>query len=157
VNAGKTLHRGVELGFGAPVSKTWRLDAALSYAKHTYEDWVIPGTPTVDYSGKEMETAPRFIGNVRLTWAPMEGQRVQLEWVKLGSYWMDQANTSKYAGHDLFNLRANWALSKTLSIFGSVQNLLDERYAESASVSSGSDVFAPGLPRTAYAGIEAKW
>ena len=157
VNAGKTLHRGVELGLGAPMNQAWRLDAALSYAKHTYEQWVIPGTPTVDYSGKEMETAPRIIGNVRLTWAATEGRRVQLEWVKLGSYWMDQANTSKYAGHDLLNLRANWALSKSLSVYGSVQNLLDTRYAESASVSSATDVFAPGLPRTAYLGIEAKW
>ncbi|MCL6554940.1 MAG: TonB-dependent receptor [Burkholderiales bacterium] len=155
VNAGKTLHRGVELGLGAPLAQTWRLDAALSYARHTYETWVIPGT--ADYSGKEMETAPRVIGNVRLTWAPAQGQRVQLEWVKLGRYWMDQANTRQYAGHDVFNLRANWALTPLLSVYGSVQNLLDTRYAESASVSSGAEVFAPGLPRTLYAGIEAKW
>jgi len=155
VNAGKTLHRGVELGLGAPVAKSWRLDAALSYAKHTYEAWVIPGT--ADYSGKEMESAPRLIGNLRLTWAPAEGQRVQLEWTKLGSYWMDQANTGKYAGHDLFNLRANWAVSKQWALYGSVQNLLDKRYAESASVSSGTDVFAPGLPRTVYVGVSYGW
>jgi outer membrane receptor protein involved in Fe transport len=155
VNAGKTLHRGVELGLGAFLSKTWRLDVAFSYAKHTYEEWVIPGT--ADYSGKEMESAPRVIGNLRLGWAPSEGQRVQLEWVSLGSYWMDQANTRKYAGHDLLNLRANWALNKQWAIYGSVQNLLDARYAESASVTSGSDMFAPGLPRTAYLGAEVKW
>lgn len=77
--------------------------------------------------------------------------------LKLGSYWADQANTRKYDGHDLFNLRANWALSKSLSVYGSVQNVLDTRYAESASVSSGSDVYAPGLPRTLHAGLEAKW
>lgn len=158
VNAGKTLHRGVELGLGAPAGKAWRMDAALSYARHTYEDWVsVVNGGNVDYSGKEMETAPRFIGNVRLTWALAADRRVQLEWVKLGGYWMDQANTGKYAGHELFNLRANWALSKSLSLHGSVQNLLDKRYAESASVSSGTEVFAPGLPRTLYAGMEAKW
>lgn len=155
VNAGKTLHRGIELGLGAAVAPAWRLDAALSYAKHTYERWVIPGT--ADFSGKEMESAPRVIGNLRLSWSPAAGQRVQLEWVKLSSYWMDQANTRRYDGHDLINLRANWAVSKTLSLYGSVQNLFDRRYAESASVSSGVDVFAPGLPRTLYAGIEAKW
>jgi outer membrane receptor protein involved in Fe transport len=70
---------------------------------------------------------------------------------------MDQANTRKYAGHDLLNLRANWALNKQWAIYGSVQNLLDARYAESASVTSGSDMFAPGLPRTAYLGAEVKW
>jgi len=37
-------------------------------------------------------------------------------------------------------------------------NLADWRYADSASQSSSSGaLYAPGLPRTAYAGIEARW
>lgn len=158
VNAGKTSHRGIELGLGAPLAKAWRIETAVSYARHTYEEWVaLVGSSNIDYSGKEMETAPRLIGNVRLTWSPHAAQRVQLEWVKLGSYWMDQANTAKYSGHDVFNLRANWDISKQWGIYGSVQNLLDKRYAESASLSSGTEVFAPALPRTAYVGVQVKW
>lgn len=155
VNAGKTLHRGIELGLGWQPARILRADLALSYARHSYERWVIPGT--ADYSGKDMEAAPRLIGNLRLAWMPAPGSRVQLEWVRLGRYWMDQANTRQYDGHDLFNLRANWAISRQWMLYGSVQNLADKRYAESASVSSGVDVYAPGLPRTFYAGIEAKW
>jgi outer membrane receptor protein involved in Fe transport len=155
MNAGETLHRGVEAGLGIPLGGAFRLDAALSYAKHTYEEWIV--SPTTDLSGKEIESAPRWIGNTRLAWAPAEGKRVQLEWVSLGSYWMDQANTIKYDGHNLFNLRANWPLAPRLSVFGSVHNLTDVRYAESASISSNTPVYAPGLPRTLYAGVEAKW
>jgi outer membrane receptor protein involved in Fe transport len=70
---------------------------------------------------------------------------------------MDQANSAKYDGHDLLNLRANWSLGKDVNLFGSIQNLSDERYAESASISSSTQVFSPGLPRTAYLGVEAKW
>jgi outer membrane receptor protein involved in Fe transport len=155
VNAGETLHRGVEAGLGIPLGGQFRLDLSASYAKHTYEEWVIPGT--ADFSGKEMESAPRVIANTRLSWLPAANQRVQLEWLHLGSYWMDQANSAKYDGHDLLNLRANWSLGKDVNLFGSIQNLSDERYAESASISSSTQVFSPGLPRTAYLGVEAKW
>ena len=35
-------------------------------------------------------------------------------------------------------------------------NVTDRRYAESASLSSGNDVYAPGMPRTAYLGISTR-
>lgn len=155
VNAGQTRHQGVEAGLGFALAKALRLDSALSYAKHSYEEWRVAAT--TDYSGKEMEAAPRLIANTRLTWQPAPAGRVQLEWLRLGGYWMDQANTAKYDGHDLFNLRGSWNLNKQLALYGSVQNLADERFAESASVSSGSMVYAPGLARTFYVGIESKW
>ena len=46
----------------------WRVDASLSYAKHTYETWKISGS--TDYSGNEMESAPRLIANTRLSYSP---------------------------------------------------------------------------------------
>jgi outer membrane receptor protein involved in Fe transport len=128
---------------------------ALSWARHTYEEWVV--NPVTDLSGNDMESAPRWLGNARLSWRPVPDTRVQLEWVGIGPYWQDQTNTVEYEGHSIFNLRANWALSRTLALFGSVHNLADLRYAESASVSSGTPVYAPGLPRTLYAGIEYRW
>ena len=155
VNAGQTRHQGIEAGLGWPLTKALRFDSALSYAKHSYEEWRV--SATTDYSGKEMEAAPRVIANSRLTWQPTPASRVQLEWLSLGRYWMDQANTAKYDGHDLFNLRGNWTLSKQLALYGSVQNLADKRFAESASLTSGSNVYAPGLPRTFYIGLESKW
>lgn len=155
VNAGQTRHQGVEGGLGFALSQQVRLDSALSYAKHTYEEWRVAAT--ADYSGKEMESAPRLIANTRLSWSPTQGARLQLEWLRLGSYWMDQANSAKYDGHDLFNLRGNWALNKQLALYGSVQNLADKRYAERASVTSGSNVYAPGLARAFYLGVESKW
>jgi outer membrane receptor protein involved in Fe transport len=158
VNAGKTLHRGVELGAGIPLPSSLRLDISASYAKHTYEDWVVSGT--ADYSGKEMETAPRVITNTRLSYAPaaLNGGRVALEWVKLGRYWMDAANTNQYEGHDLLNLRVNYPASKDVEVFGSVNNLADKRYAESASYTTARGrEFAPGMPRTLYAGVRYNW
>lgn len=157
VNAGKTLHRGVEVGLGVPLAHDWRVDASLSYAKHTYEKWVVSGT--ADFSGNEMEAAPRVTANTRLTYAPawLNGGRVQLEWFRLGSYWRDAANTSKYRGHDLVNVRASYPFAKRFELFGSVTNLLDERYAETSALSSGQPTFTSGLPRSVFAGLQAKW
>ncbi len=155
VNAGETRHRGLEAGLGIPLGSQFRLDLSASYARHTYEKWVIPGS--ADFSGNEMEAAPRVIANTRLSWQPAPENRVQLEWLRLGSYWMDQANTTKYGGYNLYNLRVNWRLAKNVDLFGSIRNLSDRRYADSASISSNTPVFSPGLPRTAYLGLEAKW
>jgi outer membrane receptor protein involved in Fe transport len=154
VNAGRTRHRGIEFGMGAPIAKEVRIDLAFSYAKHTYEDWV---SAQGDFTGREIEFAPRVISNTRLTWLPMPGTRLQLEWIRIGSYWLDAANTAKYEGHHLYNLRGNYRLSKGLSLFGSVANIFDKRYAESASISSATAVYSPGMPRTLYAGLEATW
>ena len=92
VNAGKTRHRGVELGAGLPLANTLRADTAFSYAKHTYADWV---TNLGNFTGKKIESAPRVMTNTRLTWQPQKAARVQLEWVRLGRYWLDTGNTQQ--------------------------------------------------------------
>ncbi len=153
-NAGKTLHRGVELGLGAQLAALWRIDAAFSYAKHTYEDWV---TKDGDFSGKEMELAPRAIANTRLSFGDAQRGLAQLEWLHFGRWYSNAANTAQYAGHDLLNLRGLYPLARDVSLFANIHNLADKRYAESTGVSSGFDTFAPGLPRTLTMGVQAKW
>jgi outer membrane receptor protein involved in Fe transport len=157
VNAGKTRHRGIELGLGTAFAAAWRLDAALSWAKHTYVDWV---TANADFSGKEIEAAPRVLANARVTWAPRDGASVQLEWTRVGSYWLEASNSpafGKYPGHDAFNLRVSHRVGEHVSLFGRIMNLADKRYADSASVSSNTPVYSPALPRAYYAGLEATW
>jgi len=163
MNAGETLHRGIEAALHVPLTTTVDLDLAYSYAKHTYEDW--QPQAGVDYSGNEMESAPRSIGNVRLTYRPgfLNGGFAQLEWEHLGSYWMDQANTAKYDGHDLLNLRADYKVGDKLTLYARLMNLTDERYATAASYSPAAwgrpekFEYAPGMPRTFYAGFEYRF
>lgn len=153
-NAGKTLHRGLEVGLGAQLASLWRFDTAFSYAKHTYETWKIG---SVDYSGYEMEAAPRTVANTRLTFGNTQTGLAQFEWLHFGSWWSDQANTSKYEGHELFNLRGQYPLLRDVNLFANIHNLTDKRYAESTGVTSGFDTFSPGLPRSFSIGIQAKW
>jgi outer membrane receptor protein involved in Fe transport len=87
----------------------------------------------------------------------MNGGKMELEWERLGAYWMDNANTERYDGHNLFNLRANYPFSKRLELYARIMNLTDKRYATAAALSGGAPQYAPGAPRTVYAGLTAKF
>ncbi|NJD35618.1 MAG: TonB-dependent receptor [Betaproteobacteria bacterium] len=156
-NNGSTRHEGLEVGLGKAFGTQWRLDIAYSYAEHIYETWITNPFTGANLNGNEIESAPRRVGNTRLTWMPATGTTAQLEWVKMGSYWLDAANTGKYEGHNLWNLRASQQLSKGLSVAGRIMNLVDKRYADSAGGTGSAPTLSPGLPRSFFASLEATW
>jgi outer membrane receptor protein involved in Fe transport len=85
---------------------------------------------------------------------------LQAEWVRLGAYWLEASNSpgfGRYPGHDLLNLRASWQATPQFNLFARILNAGDRRYADSASVSSNTPVFTPGLPRSAYGGVDYRW
>lgn len=162
LNAGETSHKGIELGLKTKLATSYSLNIAASYAVHTYEDWK-PNT-TTDYSGNEMESAPRTMINTTLNYQPVSNPRLKFaaEWVRLGSYWMDQANTEKYDGHDLINLRAHYEINKKSTTYVRIMNLTDETYATAATYKPagfGPEKFeyAPGMPLTLYLGYSQKF
>jgi outer membrane receptor protein involved in Fe transport len=157
-NAGATSHRGLELGAGVGLGGGLQVDAALSYAEHTYVEW--SPRPGVDYSGNEMELAPRFLGNGRLSYRPtfLSTGVVAVEWVRLGSYWMDPDNTHQYDGHDLFNLFATIPVAEHLELSGRITNVTDRRYAETSSFNQQQDErFRPGPPRQVFLGAQYRF
>lgn len=164
-NNGTTQHQGVELGLGYQIGSTLRADLAASYATHRYLDWAgNTSSATFDYSGKETEASPRLLSNLRLNWQVSEGMLAQLEWMRMGAYFLEPSNLQgKYPGHDLWNLRLAQRIDKDWSWFARVTNLFDRRYADSASYVSASSpansgaLYAPGLPRAVYFGVEKKW
>ena len=156
-NNGSTSHKGVELSLGKAITEQWRFDLAYSYAKHTYETWVTNPITGANNNGKDIESAPNVLANARLSWKPTAAIMTQLEWVKMGSYWLDAANTGKYDGHDLWNLRADYKMTRDISLFGRIMNMADKRYADSASGTGAAPTLSPGLPRSYYAGVDVKW
>lgn len=157
-NAGATRHRGLELGLGvAPVSGV-RVDLAATFMRHEYEEW--SPSPAIDYGGNEMELAPRFVGNARLTWRPafLGAGSFSAEWVRLGSYYMDAENTHEYAGHDLFHAQATVPVWNQLELIGRLSNITNERYAETSSftVAQGAR-FRPGSPRQLFIGAQYRF
>lgn len=155
-NNGRTLHEGVELGLGGDIASALHLDVSYSYSKHTYKSWV---TNTTSYTGKEMAVSPRTIANARLAYTPgfLGGGNLAAEIVTLGSYWMDDANTTRYSGHDLLNLSASYRFGQNMEMFAKVRNATDKRFAESASGTGAAGKYSPGLPRAVYVGLQSAW
>ena len=101
-----------------------------------------------------------MLTNTRITWRPevLRGGLLALEWVRLGSYFMDPANTHKYDGHNLLNLQANVPVVDHLQLTGRVTNLADVRYAETSSFNAQQgERFRPGAPRQVFVGAQYRF
>ncbi len=158
LNAGKTLHKGIEVEFSVAVTKRLDISTNLSYAKHTFEDWS-PKTG-VTYDGNELKRAPRLIAGMNFSYraAVLNNGVIELNWEKLGSYWEDDENTNKYEGHSLFNLLVNYPVNQEMEIYGRLNNLTNERYSTNASFSKfRGEELTPGLPRTLYIGMKYRF
>ncbi|MDE2997261.1 MAG: TonB-dependent receptor [Bacteroidota bacterium] len=148
-NAGRTEHRGIEYGAASAAWHGLSLSVSGSYAEHRYEEWDAENGD--DYSGNEMEVAPRSLLNAGATWKMgiLEGAAFTVEWSRLGDYWMDPANSSKYNGHSLLNLHVRVHLTKDLTLLSRMSNVTDKLYAERATYNRfRGDEFAPGSPRS---------
>ena len=159
-NAGRTRHRGIEAGASFGLTGYARIEAAYTYAEHRYLEWVT-ATGT-DYSGNEIESAPRHIANTRFVVTPFRRGSIALEWQHLGGYYTDPANDHRYGGHDLFNLYFTQPVVSGFDLVGRVNNLADTRYANSASFNpfvapAQQERFTPGLPRSFFLGAQYRW
>jgi outer membrane receptor protein involved in Fe transport len=157
-NIGSTLHQGLELGAEWQFLDSLKLYASATVARHEYENYQ-PGVGE-NYSGKTMPGAPRHFGLVALDWKGSGNVTLTPEVQYLGAYWMNDANSVRYPGHTLLNLRARWQQEK-LEIYGQFLNAANRHYAQSASSSYKTGVYSPdtqnsytpGDPRTALLGF----
>lgn len=158
-NNGKTRHYGFEGALGWRFLPEWKVAAGGTYARHRYASW--SPNPTTNLSGQDIAAAPRVVTNMTLGWEPksdlLSGLKLEAEWSHLGPYEMDDANKYRYDGHDLINLRGSYALTEDLEVFGRVMNVMDAKWATIAAIGSSREEFAPGAPRTVFAGITARF
>ena len=158
-NAGRTRSQGLELGLSYAAGA---LDMRLgtSFARHRHLEY--QASSTLDYSGKTMPQAPGHTTSAELGYQPVAGARIALEVVHLGKYWMNNANTVRYPGHTLLNLRGQYTIAKAWEGWLQIRNLGDAHYANNASSSySGvgiydpntQNTYTPGSPRSVMVGL----
>lgn len=151
---GKTRHVGVEADVRVRLLETLTLQSAVTYAAHTYRfDRVVGRDSEVITFGDDVDTAPRVLANTRLLWRPLDALAVEAEWVSVGSYYTNAANTRRYDGHNLLHLRSEVLLTDRLAAFATLRNVTDELYAERADFAFGNDRFFPGEVRTLGFGL----
>lgn len=150
VSDGRTKHRGVEYEFSWAPIEPLLLSAAGTYARHTYDfnRSVEQGETIV--SGRDVDTAPRHVNTARIDWRFAPTANAELEWVSVGSYWLDAANAHEYEGHDLLNLRLGWNLTPNWSTTLRLNNVTDKAYADRADFAFGNYRYFPGRGRTVF-------
>lgn len=157
-NAGKTRHEGLEFGVRFQPASAWDAKLNGAFARHIYEQYQT--SPTLIYDGKTLPAAPRWLVNAEVGFKPAKDWRIAAEVQHVGAYYMNNANTVRYPGHEVVNLRAQTRFG-AWEAWAAITNALDAHYAEVASSSfSGvgaytpntQDTFTPGAPRSLLIG-----
>lgn len=152
ISDGKTESTGIEF------DGHWQLGrhlfaVAATYARHQYAfDRMADGRETIE-DGNEIDTAPRWLGNLRWSTELSAALSQELELNYVGKHYVDAANSADYEGHAIVNWRVKWQLNSEVELFARVINLLDEEYADRADFAFGSYRYFPGMPRQLYLGV----
>lgn len=152
VNGDKTTHKGIELSLSSKLTDEFTSKIAYSYSKHEFDNDAV-------YGDNEQAQAPNNVGNVRLIYSPksLAGFTSMLEWEHVGSSWLDDENTTRYAGYDVANIKLRYEINDQFNVFARVMNITDRIFAESAAINYGSERYTPGAPRQAYVGFDYKF
>jgi outer membrane receptor protein involved in Fe transport len=160
VDDGKTRHVGAEAALTVRPHAALTLDLNAGYGRHTYRfDRPVLSLPQASEAisfGDDVDTAPRWLAGGRLLWTPDPGFEAEAEWVFVGGYFTDAANTQTYPGHQVLNLRAALRLSEHMQLTAVVRNLLDTLYAERADFAFGEERYFPAEERTIGLGLRAQ-
>ena len=164
VNADRTVHQGIEIGFGAAILRSMltpgpspdRLWLNLAY---TFNDFYFDGN---NFAGNELPGAPRHFVRTELLYKHPSGIFFgpNIEWVPQ-AYYVDSANTLQTEAYAIWGLKAGFDNGGPFSAYIEGRNLSDEAYISSVSIidvaKSDSALFEPGTGRAIYAGVRYRW
>ncbi len=152
VSDGRTRSMGAELSLQQQVDRH-RFQLAATYARHEYDfDRRADGREVI-MDGNDLDSAPRWIANAAWEMAITDSLKHELELNRVGSYFLNAANTAKYEGHYAVNWRLQWQANVDTQVSLRVINLLDEEYADRADYAFGNHRYFPAMPRQLYLGV----
>jgi iron complex outermembrane recepter protein len=165
-NADRTIHQGVELGFGAAVLRSlfaggakpdevW-LNTAYTFNDFRYDD-------DVRWGDNELPGAPRHYVRAELLYKHPTGIYLgpNVEWVP-EAYFVDSANSFTTPSYALWGAKLGFDNGGLISAYIEGRNLSDEAYISSTSIAAnvnGVDtaLFEPGSGRAIYSGVQVRW
>jgi len=153
INDGRTRHRGIESSLQFQWHPNWSLAADIAYSDQRYAFDRDAAAGERIRAGNRIDTAPRWLGGARLGYTPALAGEFELEWRHQGSYDLDAANTARYPGHELLNLRWQRALSAEWTLSARLLNVQDRRYAERADFAFAQYRYFPGAGRELFVSI----
>ncbi len=132
-NAGETTHQGMELVLGYELGGGFSVDANATWVPESEFE-------TGEFAGNRLPYAPEHLANLALNYSGNKLQAALTAHYR-GSQFGDASNQveipsdaaggiwgGKMPSYTLLDFMAQYAISDSLTLFGSVKNLTDERY-----------------------------
>lgn len=132
-NAGETTHQGMELVLGYEIGGGFSVDANATWVPESEFE-------TGEFAGNRLPYAPEHLANLALNYSGNKLQAALTAHYR-GSQFGDASNQveipidaaggiwgGKMPSYTLLDFMAQYAISDSLTLFGSVKNLTDERY-----------------------------
>jgi iron complex outermembrane receptor protein len=160
-SAGATRHKGIEFGLNYKHNNELNFRFGGTVSEHMYIDFIVSERSSdvlKNLNGKEMPSAPRWIGNSELYYYPkwLPNFRTSVEYQLVGSYYQDQINAFKYSGYSVFNARFGYKW-KSIELYTNILNLTDRLYAFNvtrANLPTSQPTYTAAAPRTFLFGIQ---
>lgn len=160
-SAGRTLHRGVELGVTYRPSKQVFFRFGGTYAVHRFIEFTLSQRASdvvQNVNGKDMPSAPKALWNTEFSYYPVwfKNFRASLEWQHVSGWYQNQINTVRSDGYDVANVRVGYQW-RGVELFTNVLNVTNGLYATNATRGNNATdrtTYTPAAPRTFVAGIQ---
>lgn len=163
-NADRTMHQGIELGFGAAVWKSLFVSGAgpdklWVNVAYTFNDFRFQNDAT--YSNNELPGAPRHFVRAEMLYKNPNGFFIgpNMELAPT-TYFVDSANAVSTAAYGIWGMRAGYERGN-YSLYLDARNLSNKAYIASTSIdstaTSASTFFEPGAGRAIYGGMRVKY
>jgi len=135
VSDGKTRHVGIEADANWQFSDHFYAGFTGSWSDQEYRFSAAADLRETIVKGNQVDTAPQTLMSARLGYRHARGS-AELEWAYTDAYFRDAANTARYDGHQLLNLRLLLELSRNWTAGLRLTNLTDTEYADRADLVS---------------------
>ncbi len=156
INAGETNHYGIESMLKMnllPQTSNWSAGLSVNHTwmKNQFETFI---DNEEDYSGNQLPGIPDQYLRSGINLGYRDKSFLQIQWLYSGSLYLDDANSKKYGGHNIFDVsmshHINTGSNTSASLQGGVNNVFDQHYASMVLVNAPS--FGNALPRYYYPG-----
>ena len=150
VSGARTRHDGIEAAVDWQITPSWAFAVNATYARHRYDFDTVAARGETFVSGRDVDTAPRWMGSAEIGYDGGGRLRAALQWVSMGRYFLDAENRFDYPGHDLLNLRAAFDATDRLTITARLNNIADRAMADRADYAFGNYRYFPGRGRELF-------
>lgn len=162
VNAGRTVHQGVEVGLGAALLKgiVSGKDHLWINVAYTLNDFFFDGDAV--YGHNRLPGVPRHFIRSELSYRHPGGFQAgpNVEWMPQ-AYFADNANSLTIDPYTLLNFRVTYDRGRGWSGYVEGRNLLDTRYISTTMTAGVADaasaLFNSGYGRAIYGGVRFRW